>query len=128
MLSGIFVDVGANIGSCTFLLASKGHRVHSLEVNPKNQAMIEATLAANGALRGSVTLHKMGAGHITRDDVPIFEDVSNFGNTIADQGNMSGAALVTQLSSAQTASSHTKITRLDDLFNGTHIHLLKMDW
>ena len=88
VLGGTFVDVGANIGSCSFLLASKGHHVHSLEANPKNQAMIEDTLAANDGrrgIRGSVKLYKMGAGDVKRDNVPIFEDPGNSGNTIVDQ-------------------------------------------
>ena len=85
MLGGTFVDVGANIGSCSFLLASKGHHVHSLEANPKNQAMIEATMAANDGLRGTVKLYKMGAGDVKRDNIPIFEDPGNSGNTIVDQ-------------------------------------------
>ena len=102
MLGGTFVDVGANIGSCSFLLASKGHHVHSLEANPKNQAMIEDTLAANDAMKGTVTLYKMGAGDVKRDNIPIFEDPGNSGNTIVDQVRIiSGAeVMVMMLSSA----------------------------
>ena len=84
-LGGVFVDVGANIGSCTFLLASKGHSVHSLEANPKNQAMFESTVAANEAFAGPIKLYKMGAGDVKQDNVPIFEDAGNSGNTIVDQ-------------------------------------------
>ena len=112
VLGGTFVDVGANIGSCSFLLASKGHHVHSLEANPKNQAMIEDTLAANDAMKGTVTLYKMGAGDVKRDNIPIFEDPGNSGNTIVDQVKISGAevTVMTRSSARRYSPRRSKVT------------------
>ena len=44
---GLFVDVGANIGACSMLMASHGHRVISFEPTPPTFAALSAGLAGN---------------------------------------------------------------------------------
>lgn len=59
----IVMDVGANLGLETLILANKvgpGGRVHAFEPSPPTLAYLEATLAANPSL--PVTLHRTALG------------------------------------------------------------------
>ena len=44
---GLFVDVGANIGACSILMASLGHRVISIEPTPPTFVALAAGVAGN---------------------------------------------------------------------------------
>lgn len=67
------LDVGANIGSCTVMLARLGYQVTAFEPLPGNLAHLEASLRLNGLADGarapgggSVTLNRMALGDSVR--------------------------------------------------------------
>jgi len=67
---GTALDIGANIGFYSFLLADAGWEVASFEVLPKNQELIQATACRNPHLAEKITLHRTGLG--PRDDNCVF--------------------------------------------------------
>jgi len=76
---GIFVDVGANIGSCTLLVAGQRFTTHAFEPQPDNLRYLRATLAR---LPGSlVSLHPVALGEAPGASI-IFRQEGNAGNSV----------------------------------------------
>eukprot|EP00927_Polykrikos_kofoidii_P078388 TRINITY_DN75216_c0_g1_i1.p1 TRINITY_DN75216_c0_g1~~TRINITY_DN75216_c0_g1_i1.p1 ORF type:complete len:659 (-),score=86.15 TRINITY_DN75216_c0_g1_i1:110-2056(-) len=65
------LDVGANIGACTVMLARLGHRVAAFEPLPRNAELLKASLNLNGISTANV------------------EPVGGHANALQDAGNVS---------------------------------------
>jgi FkbM family methyltransferase len=52
----VFLDIGAWVGPLTLIAAARGARVVAVEADPRALALLEANLAANPDLAGSVTV------------------------------------------------------------------------
>ena len=77
----LFVDVGANIGSCSMMMASLGHRVISFEPTPPTFIALSAALAAN-APNPSWDVRLVNAG---------VSNASGAANIVTQPGNAGGA-------------------------------------
>lgn len=107
----LFVDVGANIGSCTMhMLACPELRVAAFELNPLNQAVLAASLEANPDLKPRVTLYRMGLGDQSLESVIMSSASGNFGHTTVDTTIPAGTRN-TMVHASETAI----IRRLDDV-------------
>lgn len=129
---GVFVDVGGNIGSCTFLLASLKHRVYTFEAWPENQDMIQATIDANPLLfEGRVSLTRSGVADEIRSFVPLFEDKSNSGNNVVSLDASRDKLAAEAALRSSSPDKYINITTLDTVLlgklEGGRIHLLKLD-
>jgi FkbM family methyltransferase len=60
------LDIGANVGFYSLVLAAAGWNVTAFEPMASNSALIEATMCANPILKPRVTLNKFGLG--SKDD------------------------------------------------------------
>jgi FkbM family methyltransferase len=80
-IDGIFIDVGANIGSCTVLIAGHRFQTHAFEPQPDNLFYLKATLANNEELRSWVTVHEVGLGDHEHGSV-IYRQEGNAGNSV----------------------------------------------
>jgi FkbM family methyltransferase len=60
---GIFVDVGANIGACTLLMAAYGHKTVGFEPSSANFFYLVSSVLANPKkIRDNIVLYQMGLG------------------------------------------------------------------
>ena len=87
-----FLDVGANIGSCSLLAASLGHHAFALEPTPANIALIRKSLALNdfAAVGGSYTLFPLAAANASAS-LTIFSEKNNAGNSVVIDTSKPGA-------------------------------------
>ena len=118
----LYVDIGANIGSCLLLMMAQAGVQKSLafEPNPTNQFYLTSSILANPDIAKKVTLYPVGLGD--KDEVmPIYTEAGNAGNTVVGQAIQTSAKAVGEV----------KIKSLDNLFfkGGTppYIHLMKLD-
>ncbi len=58
----IFVDAGANIGSCTLLMLAIGAATHSFEPMPANLFYLRESIARNPKFSAEFNLHPCGLG------------------------------------------------------------------
>jgi hypothetical protein len=58
----IFVDIGANIGWFTFLMAAAGYRVYAFEPYSPNARLMQITMCLNPPLASRITLTTYGLG------------------------------------------------------------------
>ncbi len=80
----IFVDAGANIGSCSLLLSSNGARTVSFEPQPSNLFYLTSSvLALEPDARARVRVHPVGLGP-ARAKHTIFAQKGNAGNSVID--------------------------------------------
>lgn len=96
-----FLDVGANIGSCSLLAASLGHHAFALEPTPANVALIRESLALNdfAAVGGSYTLFPLAAANASAS-LAVFSEKNNAGNSVVIDTSKPGATkLLTALGS-----------------------------
>lgn len=121
-LGGVVLDVGANIGSCAFKLASLGHQVFAFEPVTSNVQLMKATKKAND-LKGNVHIFHGLISSDSREDVSVMAntDSHNMGAQIVRPGDASTAA-------DGPANFHMSIPaiKLDDVIHG-HVHFMKMD-
>ena len=99
----VFVDIGANIGSCALLMLAKGVRTIAFEPLPANQRFLSASARANGrSFREQLVLHPCALGS-SSTHAPLFVSPENAGNSVvgrpigdssADQERMARAAMV----------------------------------
>jgi FkbM family methyltransferase len=83
---GTALDIGANIGFYSFLLADAGWQVESFEVLPKNQELIQATACRNPQLAQNITLLRTGLG--PRNDNCVFiSGLENVGDGMVQCGD-----------------------------------------
>jgi len=82
--TGIFVDAGANIGSCSLIMAAQGHTTIGFEPSRANFFYLSSgVLANNDELRSRVTLYRMGLG---KEHTEVTANVAkgNAGNTVLE--------------------------------------------
>jgi len=60
--AGTALDIGANLGYYSFVLANAGWQVHAFEPLSKNLELFRATLCRNPHLKEKITLHAIGLG------------------------------------------------------------------
>ena len=77
----IFVDAGANIGSCSLLMLSLGVVTHAFEPLEKNLFYLNASLSRNPGFETRAHLHAIGLGEAKRT-MKIFSQRGNIGNSV----------------------------------------------
>ena len=120
----LFVDAGANIGSCTLLMAGVTNATTvAFEPSASNLHYLTRSLlhANNAALRRRVTLYPVGLG-VSARSYPLFEQPGNAGNTVL------GAPM---LSASSQSASRAEVRSLDAILGVSvqqpRIRLLKLD-
>jgi FkbM family methyltransferase len=76
----IFVDVGANVGSCTLFIAGQGITTHAFEPQEFNLGYLRATLDRYPKL--PVTLHEVAVGNGTLTASVMYRQNDNAGNSV----------------------------------------------
>mmetsp|Transcript_36147 Transcript_36147/g.81241 ORF Transcript_36147/g.81241 Transcript_36147/m.81241 type:complete len:320 (-) Transcript_36147:374-1333(-) len=119
MHGDIFVDVGANIGACTMMMASHGIHTESFEPNPANLFYLTRTLAKNPDINSRVKLHPFGLGNSTQV-YPIYMQDKNAGNSVIGVPHHA----------KKLAAFNVAVHRLDDVWPvgpGPRIRVMKID-
>ena len=106
------LDIGANIGTHTVVLAELADYVHAFEPQPAVFDLLKRNVAANGA--ANVTCHQLGLGE--RNGTAIVEEQLLRGGL-----NVGGARLV------EGADGQVRIVPLDSLAVGGRIGFIKLD-
>ena len=76
-----FVDIGANIGWFTILVASQGYEVHAIEPFKSNVKLLRLSLCLNPEIGQHVTVHNHGLG-VVSEDCDLFQIATvNIGDT-----------------------------------------------
>ncbi len=78
----VFVDAGANIGTCSLVMGYHGIPTYSFEPNPQNLFYFNQSLLANPAF--TIGLYPMGLG-ATSQKLPIFMEPGNAGNSVLNK-------------------------------------------
>ena len=115
----IFVDIGANVGACTFPMAAKKNvpAVVSFEPVPSNLFYLTSTIV-EGKLQDKVHVYPMALGE-EHGDVKIYAD-ANPGSSVLGKPAMGTEKLVATV----------KVALLQDIFTAAslpYIHVMKMD-
>lgn len=118
--NGVVVDVGANIGTCTFELGALGHHVYAFEAVAANVQLMEATKRAN-QFRGTVTVQHGLVSNVSRSHVRISTklDAHNMGSQIVRSTPADG-------STGRSDQPALPAWMLDDIVH-EHVNMLKMD-
>ncbi|KAJ1628419.1 S-adenosyl-L-methionine-dependent methyltransferase [Pavlovales sp. CCMP2436] len=115
----LFVDVGANIGACSLLMAAHGHRIVSFEPVPQTFRALAAGFAANNFTGSATTLVNAAAS----TEVGVSTISTKLGN--AGHSFTGGRGAV-----AADASGYEvfdiETTTLDTVVH-EHVHLMKID-
>ena len=117
------LDIGGNIGTCTMLLASKGHRITVFEPSKRNNRLLEASVALN-SYSPNVTLVPGAAGSRARNATlgsDVWAGGANYGNSILD---VNRSELLSD--GAKWSLENVTVTRIDTHVK-EHIHMMKMD-
>jgi FkbM family methyltransferase len=77
----IMVDVGSNIGACTFWQASAGHSVVAFEPLAINRYYLIETVLGNPSFSNLITLFPYGAG-TERASFIAYSEPGNVGNSV----------------------------------------------
>jgi len=124
---GIFLDVGANIGSCTLLMAAAGHRTIGFEPVKSNFFYLSAAVLGNDPkIAERITLYRMGLGDKSTTTTA-HTATDNAGNTVLD--------IAVKDFPTQTFSTEDLITvgTMDEIFWSDpttvppHIRVMKID-
>jgi len=122
---GNALDIGANIGFYSFVLAANGWNVTSFEPMTSNHEFLEATMCQNPALKQRIRLNKFGLG--SKDDhCIIISGDANLGDGISQCGELAKKPI--QAGYHKRASMD--IRRLDDVLTEEKIDkidFVKMD-
>lgn len=105
----IFVDIGANIGSCTVTIASLGLHVVSVEPVINHVQTILGSMAINPSFH--IELHHAGVSHDTRIIQPIFFSGNrNWGATIVEEYVTEKRFAELQMKSVQNVVGHRDVS------------------
>lgn len=122
---GVALDIGANVGFYSFVLAAHGWKVTSFEPMSANHELIDATMCANPNLKKMITMNKFGLG--AKDDhCIIISGDDNLGDGVSQCGD--DAKKPIQAGYHQRATMD--IRRLDDVLTEEHVasvDFVKMD-
>ena len=109
----LFIDAGANIGSCSLIMGYHKIPTVAFEPNPLNLFYLNESLKRNSF---PVTVYGNGLGS-SSEDMPIYMQPRNAGNSV----------LRVAVHSNKVPSSIVKVRRLDDIVKTGSSILLKMD-
>lgn len=133
--SSLFVDAGANIGSCSLLIASAGIKVLSFEPLPSNLFYFTRSIKKNIELGvfpvNRITVIPFGLGNKS-EILTIYSERGNLGNSVV-KNPVASADDITQISAVRNNNQTVKIVRLDDVLwpniqlPPPYIGLLKLD-
>ncbi len=110
---GMFVDVGANIGSCTVLVAGHKVRTHAFEPQPDNLYYLRTTLAANEELRSWVSVHDVGLGDHAHNST-IYRQDGNAGNSVVGVVHPDDPRNLEHRQAMEKNKANIYVTTLDD--------------
>jgi len=118
-----FVDVGANIGSCTLLLASRGVPTISFEPNPSNLFYLTSSVKRN---QFPVLVYPAAVANRSGGFAKIFHQRGNAGNSVV------GKAIGDDNSSVMTNVASVPLIALDDVLwphgsSPPKVHMMKID-
>ena len=130
----LFVDVGANVGACSMLIATRGYRVVSFEPTPPTYAALAAAAASNVNLFPHMDIRLVNAGvSDAKGQAVIFAEPGHAGNSITagvhGQVKRDGGrgAKRSGLPTSNYTKHTIKLETLDGMLPGHRISLLKMD-
>ena len=107
---GCFVDVGANVGSWTFLLAEKGITVHAFEPSPRSYGILKE----KAEKYGNVHVYSFALGENNYEAQLHLHQTSGHDSITKREGDYTGR--------------HTRVTvRTLDSFNLRNVGLVKID-
>lgn len=122
---GHALDIGANVGFYTLVLAAHGWNVSAFEPMAANTALIEATMCQNPDFKKRITLNKFGLG--SKDDhCIIFSGDDNLGDGVSK----CGADAKQPIPAGYHKRASIDVRRLDDILSEQrveHIDFVKMD-
>jgi len=122
---GSAIDIGANVGFYSFVLAAHGWNVTSFEPMAANHELLDATMCANPLLKQKITLNKFGLG--AKDDhCIIISGDDNLGDGLTQCGE--DAKKPIQAGYHQRATMDVR--RLDDVLKEqqvSNVDFVKMD-
>ncbi|CAL5224589.1 g7297 [Coccomyxa viridis] len=118
-LSGVVVDVGANIGSCAFDLAQLGHRVYAFEFQRDNYERMRSTKKLNN-FKGGIDIFNVLVSSESKPHITVASDINskNMGAQGAREVSRSLLGVKQQVS--------LSAMRLDDAVN-RHVNFMKLD-
>lgn len=121
----VFMDIGANIGACTFEMASLGTPVLAFEPLSSNLFYLTSSVAANPRLANSVRVFPFALGEATNFS-PIFSQSQNQGNTVV------GVAVPDSVDARMRLVDTVSVRKLDEVITScgggvSVIRLLKLD-
>lgn len=124
-----FVDVGANLGWFTLIMASLGLQVIAIEPMPNNLIMLRRSLCLpeNQALVSRITLHAKGVSSRSQSCV-LYSDFGNFGDGIL-HCPQDGDTRPFVAPPRTLVRGQVEVVRMDDLLspNGPSIVAVKLD-
>lgn len=118
-LSGVVVDVGANIGSCAFDLAQLGHKVYAFEFQRDNWERLESTRKLND-FKGHIEVYNVVVSSESSPRITVATDISS-----KNMGAQGAAQVSRSLLGAKQQVSLPAM-RLDDVV-GMHVNFMKLD-
>lgn len=77
---GVFLDLGANIGSCSFLFAEVGIKVYAFEPLPNNLFLFSITTFTNAKFKKYITIYPYALGKEEKDE-KIYIQKNNWGSS-----------------------------------------------
>ncbi|TAN39022.1 MAG: FkbM family methyltransferase [Verrucomicrobia bacterium] len=121
-----FLDIGANIGYFSLLAATRcpQGRVFAVEPDPQNFRLFSASIALNG-LRDHVTAVQTAASD--EEGRATLSDLGNAENRGARFTAKTRAALEARVHGPAPTFTEVRMTRLDRLFAGERIDVVKID-
>ena len=102
-----FVDAGANIGSCSMLMAANGVPTHSFEPSASNLFFFTSSLLTSPTAKSKATVHMVGLGEKPSAHT-LFSQLGNKGNSVVD-------VAVRDHDSANMTQQTIHIRRLDEI-------------
>ena len=119
---GNFLDLGANIGSCSIeMLLSTNASIVSIEANPENfQRMQKTVLNLSNEFKERIKIYNVAASNVI-ENVQIFGAVTNMGNSVVGRAVQDDANQVFH----KPLSIQTQ--KLDDILGNVHFLAMKMD-
>lgn len=80
--TGIFTDVGANIGACTMLMALHDANIIAFEPMTPNFHVMMKSMEANPKLQHRIKLYPYGLGEVSNVSFEAYGEPGNFGNSV----------------------------------------------
>lgn len=117
---GLFVDVGANIGACSMLMASKGHRVVAFEPVPQTFRALASAFGANNFAPGATITLVNAAASTSAGVSTINSHRKNAGHSFTTGRNESAMA------GPGFDAFNIAVVAMDDIVHET-VDLMKID-